>query len=551
MISGSDVSLFIKACVMDSDNIIEQVIHIVSQLERPKRFKERILCLDSYNGKFIRQHQVGSFDELIYRANLLLKRGWIDRVIIAPEDKNVIRNCHLKWFGVACENSHTFKGSPTFVHCWGVNQLKTRYALMCDVDIFIGRRDFEHDYLAEMLGVLRDKLVFSVGFNIPFSENEPFHNYDAPLGGFVPETRCGLLDLEKIYSHFPLPNHLSENKLTLTWYRSLELLQYQKGYKSLRGGSNSTYYCHPQNDIKNQLGFIDIIRECFYKGCIPALQFGKWDIVGTKKQWQDSLKRLAVVNNKSLSDEEFAFPNNRNTRYPINMHRLEIDLTYRCQLRCSNCSRGCTQSPSDLDIRISQVMEFLDSSLDQGRSWNKVRILGGEPTLHPNFLDIINIMYQWFEEHSPQTDIQVVSNGAGKFVKENYYQIPITWQTESSFKDGTDPDYFDPVNIAPKDLPAFKNEDFSKACWVAMECGMALTPNGYFPCSVAGAIDRMFSMNGGLKTLPIDTENLQSELSKYCSLCGHYLQDSFIPRDKREKITGNPRSKTWKRVLTN
>lgn len=547
--SNKDVSLFIKACVMDSDNILEQVIHIVSQLERPRRFKERVLCLDSYNENFIRQHRVGNYDELIKYSNILKKRGWIDRIIIAPQEMNVIKEYHSKWFGIGCESSHTYKGSPSFVHCWGMNQLNTRYALMCDVDIFIGRRDFNHDYIGEMLEACTQQSVMSVGFNIPFSPNEPFHQYDSPVGGFVPETRCGLLDLARIDEQLPLPNYLTEGKISLTWYRSLELLQQTKGYRSLRGGSNCTYYAHPQNEIKSQAGFINIIREAFYKNNLPKQQFGHWDIVGTKELWSESISKVTTMNHHELIDSDFNYPNNRKTCYPINMHRLEIDLTYECQLRCSNCSRGCTQMPSDSEISKAQIIEFLESSTAQERRWNKVRILGGEPTLHSGFLEIISVMHQWFEKNLPEADVKVVSNGAGKFVRETYYKIPESWRTESSFKDGTDPDYFDPVNIAPMDIPAYENEDFTKACWVAMECGMALTPNGYFPCSVAGAIDRMFAINGGRATLPKDTEDMQNELSKYCALCGHYLNDTFVPREKREKLIGNPRSKTWISVL--
>lgn len=512
-------------------------MHLVSQLESPMRFKERVLCLDSYNESFIRQYRKGSFDDLIDTAELLKKRGWIDRIIIAPENTDVIRNSHKRWFDLDCEKTHTHKGSPSFVHIWGLEQLNTRYALMCDVDIFIGRRDFAHDYLAEMLSAISQESILSVGFNIPFAADEPFHEYDSPAGGYVPETRCGLLDLKRIYAQLPLPNVLTQDKVKLTWYRSLELLQKSTSLRSLRGGSSKTYYAHPQNDIKSKDGFIGVIRDCFDQNSLPDVQFGKWDIDGTKEQWVDAKANSAV--NAS----------NRKTRYPINMHRLEVDLTYRCQLRCSNCSRGCTQLPSDADISIEQIVRFLDSSLQQGRRWDKVSILGGEPTLHPDFNEIINIMHEWFEKNSPHSDIKVVSNGAGKFVRERYYQIPQDWQTENSFKDGTDPDYFDPVNIAPIDLPEFEGEDFSKACWVAMECGMALTPNGYFPCPVAGAIDRMFSMNCGKSELPKDTDNLQFELSKYCALCGHYLKDKFEPRDKRAKLIGNPRTESWINIL--
>ncbi len=63
----------------------------------------------------------------------------------------------------------------------------------------------------------------------------------------------------------------------------------------------------------------------------------------------------------------------------------EIDITYRCNLKCFNCNRSCTQAPSRTDMPIATIAGFIEQSLDQGVRWKRIRLLGGEPTLQAHF----------------------------------------------------------------------------------------------------------------------------------------------------------------------
>ena len=243
--------------------------------------------------------------------------------------------------------------------------------------------------------------------------------------------------------------------------------------------------------------------------------------------------------------------NKRPTRYYPNLKKIEIDITYLCNLKCTGCDRSCTQAPETLHMPVQTIREFLSQTEKMRHYWESVHILGGEPTLHPNFIEIITLLDDWFQKHSPSTKLKVISNGYSRKTRELLSRIPQRWYYENSFKDGSpDISYFEPFNIAPIDLPEWKNEDFSKGCWISQYCGIGLTPEGYFPCAVAGGIERIMNLGEGAKSLPSNDNVLKDMYASYCQFCGHYLQDRYLTRKERESGCYKPSeiSKSWKKA---
>ncbi|MGH3803512.1 MAG: radical SAM protein, partial [Pseudonocardiaceae bacterium] len=61
-------------------------------------------------------------------------------------------------------------------------------------------------------------------------------------------------------------------------------------------------------------------------------------------------------------------------------------ITEACQLRCKHCYMG-ERLERALKMPFNQIAETLTTWRQMGRS--KLTILGGEPTLHPDYLDVI------------------------------------------------------------------------------------------------------------------------------------------------------------------
>lgn len=264
-----------------------------------------------------------------------------------------------------------------------------------------------------------------------------------------------------------------------------------------------------------------------------------------------------ILNKPALKSGDFHI--GRRTFQP-QFDKIEIDITYDCNLRCHGCNRSCGLAPTKAAIRIDQIHQFVAESIKLGIKWTLINILGGEPTLHKKFLEIIRILKQDYKDSfSPNTTIQVVSNGYTEYSRslceeaKNHYGVIIDY---GSYKTNNKIDYFTPFNDAPIDHEQFVNTDFTKGCWVAKYCGINLNCNGYFACSICGANDRVIGQNKGVSSLKeLTKEKIAEQMDAFCRYCGNFSEydenfgDNTIRCEKRpfKEII----SKSWQEIYKN
>lgn len=259
-----------------------------------------------------------------------------------------------------------------------------------------------------------------------------------------------------------------------------------------------------------------------------------------------------VLNKKVKSPEDVVI--GRITFKP-NLKRIEIDITYKCNLKCRNCNRSCSQAPSNEFLSIEIIRKFISESIMLNWKWELINILGGEPTLHPQFAQIIHeILTDYVDHFSPGTLIQVTSNGFGSFVKDQLKHLPehpSLLVDYNSFKKSEIIPYFSAFNDAPIDQKEYNSTEYFKGCWVTAYCGIGLNQEGYFPCGVAGGIERIFKFNKGIKSLSEVDETIANLLKDYCPYCGNFTaysdnKGNFIPRNEKAPLTEVIISPTWK-----
>jgi hypothetical protein len=103
--------------------------------------------------------------------------------------------------------------------------------------------------------------------------------------------------------------------------------------------------------------------------------------------------------------------------YTPKSNEAEWHITYKCDLSCPNCNRLCFLPPTTPDMTLDDAREFVR----QARELNwfpKVVILGGEPTLHRELFEFIQIAH----ELSPGR-VEVWSNGYRPAAKEKLARI--------------------------------------------------------------------------------------------------------------------------------
>jgi uncharacterized radical SAM superfamily Fe-S cluster-containing enzyme len=240
-----------------------------------------------------------------------------------------------------------------------------------------------------------------------------------------------------------------------------------------------------------------------------------------------------------------------------NLNQIEIDITYECNLKCINCNRSSTQAPIKEGMSVEQIENFVRESIELNKKWKLINLLGGEPSIHKDFLQIVNfILFEYIVKHSPETILQVTSNGFGELVQERLSKLPKHEKLiidYASFKDERIVPYFSSFNDAPIDKPNGKEKEYHKGCWVTSYCGIGLNQMGYYPCGVAGGIDRIFQFNLGVQSLKNVDESIAKYLDTFCRFCGNFSDyeknyGNFIPRNEKAALTKPITSESWKKA---
>lgn len=174
-----------------------------------------------------------------------------------------------------------------------------------------------------------------------------------------------------------------------------------------------------------------------------------------------------------------------------------------------------------MEIPVEKIESFIDQSVTQNASWQRIRLLGGEPTLHRDFFTIIERLRAYRKAHRPDLRIFVCTNGTGKTVQRWLRQLPADIEIKNTYK-VTGQRLFRPFNMAPADSLLFRFSDFSYGCRILTECGIGLTPMGYYACAIAGPMDRIFMHEIGRNRLPDPSEDLTDHLRIFCRYCGHF-----------------------------
>ncbi|WP_111710174.1 glycosyltransferase [Lutibacter citreus] len=278
------VSLLIKTCPQDIQTVEENIKHIVKQLSSPNSFYEVVVLIDPRESNYLREYNSkGTLLDLIRSIEKLVKDRIIDRYIIYDNNESIEVNKH--WFNIECNSSHTSKNAPVSTQLWAFNQCKGDYIFQLDVDVLIGRKNYNHSFLTDMLNEFdENRNVISVGFNIYNEESNDYFGFKN--GGFVPEVRMGLLHKERMNSLLPLPNSIDDNgNLELTWHRSLLKKQKETKKCSIRGGDHVSFYIHPQNYRKKKPYAWMSILDRIEKNIIPKIQYGAFDCEGSLYDW--------------------------------------------------------------------------------------------------------------------------------------------------------------------------------------------------------------------------------------------------------------------------
>lgn len=167
------------------------------------------------------------------------------------------------------------------------------------------------------------------------------------------------------------------------------------------------------------------------------------------------------------------------------MINLELNITLQCNLACSNCNRLCHIYRNRTEhMSLEQIDKFIKQA-KAGGGINKLKVLGGEPLLHPQFIDI----YRMLTDAAKEGIIRVIKIESNKTIPHpNVEGFPfVSWKGRIQSKKK-----HQPILWSPKDLGVIKGAQ--PQCSQISKCGFSLDKYGYLPCSLAIMLSRLFGM---------------------------------------------------------
>ena len=233
---------------------------------------------------------------------------------------------------------------------------------------------------------------------------------------------------------------------------------------------------------------------------------------------------------------------------------IQLEITYRCNLLCEKCNRHCNIDLPYLknaDLTIEQFEKFINEVKSKDIYLGRIRILGGEPLLHPQIEGFISTLFYELIVPGYLERIEVITNGniyrKGKlnnyiknimcdpYIKRAFNVKMIKFViSPPDKKEG-----FFWVLAAPADL-GFK----WKQCNQPSICGTLLNTYGYWPQGVCGAIARLFCLTEYAKyEFPVYFKktwpNLEKDLCKYCVFGCEELQNELNRNESFKTISSS------------
>lgn len=234
-------------------------------------------------------------------------------------------------------------------------------------------------------------------------------------------------------------------------------------------------------------------------------------------------------------------------RQKTNIHTVNIGITHKCNLKCVTCNRHVESAPSDDMISIGQIRKFVQESIDCNWPWHEIVVYGGEPTIHPDYFEILDeIKRLKYALNIPRC--KVVTNGIGKKVNDALDATPECFEIHRSTELKRTAMNINGKSVIPEfsnilQAPCDRIRGLIFDCQMHATCGLELTPYGFLPCSCGGA--RVVGLNVFFKQLSdVTIDECKKRLKTICAICGDNINYEIKCKH------GTEPSKFWKRALS-
>jgi len=228
---------------------------------------------------------------------------------------------------------------------------------------------------------------------------------------------------------------------------------------------------------------------------------------------------------------------------------IQIIVTSRCDLRCSNCTQSVAHSGNKYNISLSSFREACESL----RDWpGIVGVFGGNPTTHKQFPELCAILCEVIpdQRHRGLWSNNLLKHGS--VVRDTFYPHGTfnlnahgnaaafadfeRWVPGKAIKEsGTTQSWHSPILTAIEDFVGSEYIPDRETMWAIIKncpinndwSGGIIERNGvakgYF-CEVAAAFDILYDEDNGIPVYPqwwkSGIERFENQIERWCPSCG-------------------------------
>ena len=254
---------------------------------------------------------------------------------------------------------------------------------------------------------------------------------------------------------------------------------------------------------------------------------------------------------------------------PAEQRIIQLELTNACPLRCSNCTRFCGHHARPFFMDLATFRRAVSATRDYP---GMVGIMGGEPTLHPQFEKLARYFaskvnpsvygarpeglgpLRRFEDYrerclsnSRPASRRGLWSSLGEGYRRHYELIQDAFEYQC-LNDHSHDGAHVPLLVASSELPIpeERRRALIESCWINRLWSASVTPRGVFFCEIAAALDMLFGElfdddRGGR---PIEAgwwrmrpEDFGNQL-RWCELCGAAMPLPMRPAsDGRDDVS--------------
>jgi hypothetical protein len=231
---------------------------------------------------------------------------------------------------------------------------------------------------------------------------------------------------------------------------------------------------------------------------------------------------------------------------PAEMKVIQIELTNACHRSCSNCTRFCGEHSKPFSMEMDTFKKAVDSM--EGFP-GILGVMGGEPTLHPQFGEMMDYYAARIDEPRPAAFIAdpIPSfQDYGRLIKymrgrkrglwsalgpgyyKHFEQIQDIFPYQN-LNDHQAVNTHQAILVTRKEL-GIPDEEWHKLrdnCWIQNLWSASITPKGAFFCEIAGSLDMLFDGPGGWPIEPGWWKRKPSEFGEqlnWCEMCSVALK---------------------------